>query len=45
MEKLNDECPTIRIEKTGRGRFSLRVTGGLQYREAAPVGEIAGAVH
>lgn len=43
VEKLNDECPAIRIEKTGRGRFSLRVTGGLQYRETTPAGEVAGA--
>lgn len=40
--KLNHKGPTVRIDKTGRGRFSLRVTGGLQYRESAPVVETAG---
>jgi hypothetical protein len=35
IEKLNGECPSIRIEKTGRGRFRLDVAGRLQYREIA----------
>lgn len=45
VETLNEECPTIRIEKSGRGRFSLRVRGGLQYRETEPAGALTGAGH
>ena len=35
VDKLNGECPSVRLEKTGRGRFRLAVAGGLQYREIA----------
>lgn len=33
-EKLKSECPTMALEKTGRGKFSLVVNGVLEYAEA-----------
>jgi hypothetical protein len=33
VDKLKEECPTISIEKTGRGKFSLIVHGDLTYEE------------
>jgi hypothetical protein len=33
-EKLRAECPTVSLEKTGRGKFALAVNGLLEYLEA-----------
>jgi hypothetical protein len=33
-EKLKSECPTVAVEKTGRGKFALIVNGVLEYAEA-----------
>ncbi len=33
VDKLKEECPAIRVEKTGRGRFALRVTGIVRFQE------------
>lgn len=32
VEKLKEECPAVWIEKRGRGKFSLIVSGELEYR-------------
>lgn len=32
-EKLKEECPTVSVDKTGRGRFAFVVTGSLEYSE------------
>jgi len=32
-EKLKSECPTVAVEKTGRGKFALIVSGVLEYAE------------
>jgi adenylate cyclase len=34
VERLKEECPSVCVEKTGRGRFSLIVNGTLEFKEA-----------
>lgn len=42
VDKLNRECPGVRIEKTGRGQFRLYVGEGFQYRAIHGSAELAG---
>lgn len=34
VEKLKEECPSVWVDKTGRGRFKLVVRGDLEFRES-----------
>lgn len=34
VEKLKEDCPTVSVDKTGRGRFTLVVNGQVEFSEA-----------